>query len=95
MKYTPQRSGLAEFLKGPEVRRVLTEEANRRMARMRALAPKQTGETAASGHLEYGKGVKGDRIVVRIVFEGAAVEQQFGNRRTRATFFMTRALEGD
>jgi len=96
MDYRPERKGMAEFLKGPEARRVCTLAAAYRLARMRALVGKDSGETAASGKLTHGYDrVKGDRVRVSIEFGGAAVQQQFGNRRTRASRFMTRALRGN
>lgn len=86
---------MAVFLMGPDARRVCTLAAAARLAKMRGLVGHDSGDTAASGRLVHGTGgQKNDRVRVTIAFDGAAVEQQFGNQQTPATRFMTRALEG-
>ena len=84
------------FLKGPDARRVVTLAAAARLARARTLVAHVTGDTAGSGRLSHSiGGRKHDRVMVTISFTGAAVQLQFGNRRTRASRFLTRALEGE
>jgi hypothetical protein len=61
---------------------------------MKALMPKDTGHTAATGRVEMMNraGGKRDRMGARIAFDGTAVVAQFGNKRRRATRPMTRAM---
>jgi len=95
MQYQPDFHGMGVFLIGPDARRICTLGAAARLAKARALVGHDTGQTAASGRLVHGiGGRKNDRVKVTIAFDGAAVPQQFGNRHTRATRFLTRALEG-
>lgn len=95
MQYQPDYRGMGKFLLGPDARRVCTLAAAARLARARALVGKDSGDTAASGRLQHGIGGKrNDRVRVTVVFGGAAVQQQFGNRRSPATRFLTRAFEG-
>lgn len=96
MDYRPDFRGMGQFLKGPDARRICTLAAAARLAKARALVGHDSGETAASGRLTHGVGgKKNDRVRVSLEFGGAAVPQQFGNKRTRATRFLTRAFEGD
>lgn len=90
MRYSP--NNMAAFLHGADARRVCTLAAGVALAKARMLVGHDTGDTAASGHLEHGiGGRKNDRVRVSVVFGGAAVPQQFGPRGSR---FLTRALEG-
>jgi len=87
------------FLVGPDARRVCTLGAAARLAKARVLVGGDSGasrhHTAASGRLSHGTGGRRhDRVKVTIVFGGAAVQQQWGNRRTRPSRFLTRAMEG-
>lgn len=94
MRYTPH--DMRPFLVGPDARRVVTLVAAARLAKARTLVGHDTGETARSGQLIHSNagGIQKDRVVVTISFGGHGVAQQFGNRRTPATRFLTRALEG-
>lgn len=96
MRYSPNRLSMGQFLRGPEARRVCTIAAAERLTRARALCPRDTGQTAASGRLVHSSngGVNGDRVQVAVRFDRAAAALQFGNRRTRASRFLTRAFEG-
>ena len=90
MQYTPH--GMADFLNGPDARRVCTLAAGVALAKARALVGKDSGATAKSGRLVHGKGGrKMDRVRVSVAFDGAAPAQQFGRGASR---FRTRALEG-
>ena len=95
MEYRKDTRGMGVFLKGPDMRRVCTLAAASRLTKARALVGHISGDTAASGRLTHGWGGRtDDRVRVTISFGFAAVQQQFGNRRTRASRFLTRALEG-
>lgn len=96
MQYTRDIAGMSKFLVGPDARRVVTLAAAARLAKARGLMRRDTGATAASGRLvQHARGGRrNDRVMVTIAFDGTAVPQQFGNRRTRATRPLTRALEG-
>lgn len=95
MQYNPNFRGMGVFLKSADARRVCTLAAAARLARARALVAHDSGETAASGRLVHGTGGrKNDRVRVSVAFDGAAVQLQFGNRRTTADRFLTRAFEG-
>lgn len=86
---------MGAFLTGPDARRVCTLAAAARLAKARGLMQRDTGDTAASGRLVHGVGGrKNDRVKVTIAFDGTAVAQQWGNKRTRPTRPLTRALEG-
>lgn len=92
MQLRPDPKGMAVFLRGPDARRVTTLAAGAGLARARGLVGRDSGETAASGHLEHGMGGdKQDRVRASVVFAGAAVYQQFTHTGTR---FLTRAFEG-
>lgn len=106
MKYQPNFRGMAEFLMSPDAARVTTAAASAGLARARQLignssgsekrtgATSSPGETARSGRLLHGTGGRrNDRVRVTLAFDGAAVPQQFGNRRTKPTRFLTRAWE--
>jgi hypothetical protein len=99
VEYQRDSKETAQFLLGPELRKVTTLAAGRVLAKARAnlAAHVDTGETMRSGRLVHSTrgGVKKDRVSVSVVFGGNAVPLQFGNRRVRATRFLTRALEGD
>lgn len=90
-----RRGNMGAFLKGPDARRVCTLAAGRVLAKARVIVGKNSGETAASGRLEHGYGIKGDRVRVSVVFGGAAVEEQWGNKRRPASRFLTKALEAE
>lgn len=90
-----RKGDMGDFLQGPECRKVCTLAAGRVLAKARGFVGKDSGGTAASGHLVHGRGVKGDRVMVSVVFEDAAVEEQFGNERRPASRFLTKALEGE
>jgi len=95
MKYTPDTRGMGQWLVGSDARRVTVLAAAARLAKARALMRRDTGETAASGRLIHGRGGrKNDRVMTTIAFDGTAVPQQWGNKRTRATRPLTRAFEG-
>ena len=104
--YQPDFRGMAEFLRGPDAARVVTAAASAGLARARQLvgdssgtaeragATSSPGETARSGRLLHGTGGRrNDRVRVTLAFDGAGVPQQFGNRRTKPTRFLTRAWE--
>lgn len=92
MQYSPSHADMAKFLVGADARRVCTLAAGVALAKARAIVGKDSGNTAASGHIEHGiGGRKNDRVRVSVVFGGAAVQQQFGRGASR---FLTRALEG-
>lgn len=97
MKYQANYQETGRFLLGPECRKVTTLAAAAWLYRARATvlrdsSKEATGTTAASGRLMHGVGgTRGRRVKVSVVFGGAAVQLQFGNRRTRATRFLTRA----
>jgi hypothetical protein len=94
VEYRPDFRGMAEFLRGPDAARVTAAAAGVGLARMRGLVGHDSGETARSGRLLHGTGGRrNDRVRTTIAFDGAMVQQQFGNRRTRATRPMTRAWE--
>lgn len=97
MRY--QKNDMRDFLLGPDMRRVCTLAAARKMAIARTLVGHESGDTARSGRLTHGRDAKGDRVRVVIEFgwtaEGSifgAVEEQFGNKRHPASRFLTRAL---
>jgi hypothetical protein len=93
MRYEPDFRGMSKFLMGSDARRVCTLAAAARLARARALVGKDSGNTAASGRLVHGVGGRRhDRVMVSVVFGGAAVQQQWGRGANR---FLTRAFEGD
>ncbi|MGW4127957.1 hypothetical protein [Amycolatopsis japonica] len=95
MKYRRNSGEAARFLKtNPQLRIALTRAAAAKLARMRSTVSKDSGATAASGRLVHQSraGGKRDRMGVRIAFGGRAVPLQFGNKRTKATRFMTRAM---
>lgn len=95
MKFQRNPRGMGEFLNGPDARRVVALAAARGLAQARASVAHRSGETAASGHLQHGRGGRrNDRVRSTIVFGGAAVPLQFGNARTPATRFLTRAFLG-
>jgi hypothetical protein len=95
MDYRPDHRGMGRFLVGSDARRVCTLAAAAVLARARVLVGHDTGATAASGRLVHGiGGRKNDRVKVTVAFDGAAVQLQFGNARTRATRPLTRALQG-
>jgi hypothetical protein len=92
MEYQPDFKGMGKFLRGADARRVCTLAAAAHLARSRAIVGKDSHGTANSGHLEHGiGGVKKDRVRVSVVFNGAAVEQQWGRGASR---FLTRGFEG-
>lgn len=92
MKYQRNSPESAKFLKGSEMRKVCSLAAGAWLARARLLVGKETGGTAASGHLEHGLGGRNnDRVRVSVVFGGNAVQEQFGNRSRKASRFLTRA----
>jgi hypothetical protein len=94
MEYRPDFRGMAEFLRGPDAARVVTAAATAGLARARQLVGHDSGETARTGRLLHGTGGRrNDRVRATIAFDGAMVQQQFGNRRTKATRPMTRAWE--
>ncbi|MGW4487858.1 hypothetical protein ACWEOE_28920 [Amycolatopsis sp. NPDC004368] len=94
MQYRANYVGMGRFLRGPDARRVTTLAAGRVLAQARAIVRKDTGETAASGRLLHGTGGRRkDRVRVTVAFGGAAVPLQFGNKRTKPTRFLTRAIE--
>jgi hypothetical protein len=94
MQYRADYRGMGKFLLGPDARKVCTLAGGRILGNGRALVSKDSGETAASGRLVHGHGGhRNDRVLVSVVFGGAAVQLQFGNRRTRPTRFLTRASE--
>lgn len=85
---------MAEFLRSPDAARVCTAAASAGLARARQIVGHDSGETARSGRLLHGTGGRrNDRVRVTLAFDGAMVQKQFGNRRTRATRPMTRAWE--
>ncbi len=95
MKYQRNSRETAKFLKAsPQLRIPLTRASAAKLARMRQTVSKHSGATAASGRLVHQAraGGKRDRMGVRIAFEGRAVPLQFGNKRVKATRFMTRAM---
>lgn len=92
MDYRANKRETAAFLKGPQMRRVCTLAAAAWLTRARALVGKETGRTAATGHLEHGYGGRfNDRVRVSVIFGGNAVREQFGNRTRGASRFLTRA----
>lgn len=93
MRYTANYRETGKFLRSQQLRKPLTLAAAKILARGRVLVEKDSGETAASGRLVHltQAGAKRDRIGVSVVFGGAAVAKQFGNKRTRPTRFLTRA----
>lgn len=82
------------MLLSSQLRKPLTLAGARALNRSRTIVRHRSGETAASGRLVHKQraGVKGDRIGVSVVFGGAGVPLQFGNKRTKATRFLTRSL---
>lgn len=63
---------------------ILLEAARRLVPRVAAATPRDIGETAASTHAEGGhRSLDGRTVAARVVQGGAAVQQQFGNRRER------------
>lgn len=95
MQYRRNSGETAKFLRSsPTLRIALTRASAARLARMRILAHKDSGETAASGRLVHQQraGARRDRMGVSIQFGGAAVERQFGNPRVQPDRFMTRAM---
>lgn len=94
MKYERSRIGTAKLLNSSQLRKPLTLAGNRALNRSRLIVRRQSGATAASGRLVHKQhaGIKGDRIGVSVVFGGAGVPLQFGNKRTKATRFLTRSL---
>lgn len=95
MDYKRNSANARAFLLGSQLRVPLTLAGNRWLGKARGLVSKDSGATAASGRLiqKTKAGAKGDRIGVQVRFGGAAVPLQFGNKRTRATRFLTRAGE--
>ena len=95
MKYRRNSRETAQFLEtNPQLRIALTQAAAAPFARMRSTVSKHSGATAASGRMIHQTlaGVKRDRMGVRIAFKGEGVPLQFGNKRVKATRFMTRAM---
>jgi hypothetical protein len=92
MRYRANYTETGRFLLGPECRKVTTLAAAAWLSRARMTVSRDSGATAASGRLVHGVGgTRGRRVKVSVVFGGAAVPLQFGNKRTRATRFLTRA----
>src|SRR5690606_41741930 len=81
MKYTPYR--MDDFLHGGDARRITTLAAGRILARARALAPVDTGETKASGRIVHGRTEDGSRVMPAVEFGGAAVQLEFGRQGNR------------
>lgn len=95
MDFKANGQGMAVFLNGSDARRITALAGARGLAQARAGVKKRSGETAASGHLDHGRGGrKNDRVRTTIVFAGAAVQLQYGNQVTPATRFLTRAFLG-
>lgn len=85
-----------EVRNSPDMARILLTVAARFAPRIAAATPRDTGETAASTHIEGGhRSADGRSVAARVVQSGAAVQQQFGNSRehTPARQF-SRALGG-
>jgi hypothetical protein len=72
-KYTPQRPGIAQYLRNePALRDELERRAHLGAAVGAALAPRRTGELARSGHVEFdgpNGGVKHDRMQYSVIFD--------------------------
>ncbi|MGW4484331.1 hypothetical protein ACWEOE_10885 [Amycolatopsis sp. NPDC004368] len=95
MRYQRNSRETARFLRtSSTLRFALTRASAAKLARMRVLAHKDSGETAATGRLVHQQraGGRRDRMGVSIQFSGAAVERQFGNARVQPDRFMTRAM---
>lgn len=71
-----------EIRNSPTVAAILLATAQRLVPRVAANTPRDTGETAASTHAEGGhRSLDGRSVAARVIQSGAAVQQQFGNRR--------------
>lgn len=99
--YVPDHRGTGQILKSSEMARVVLAAAEVGADAARAAAPKDTGELAASIHVEYGGdsgGLKGDRVEALIVADARhAAAVQFGTKYQRAQPYLdaaTEAIEG-
>lgn len=97
MRYEPDYRGTGRLLRTAEMARVVLAAAEHGADAARLAVPRNTGELAASVHVEYAGdngGARGDRVEARIVADAphaAAVE--FGNARTQARPFLQAAID--
>ena len=95
MKYQRSSKGTAQLLLSSQLRKPLTLAGIRVMGKARAnFRSANAPKTADSGRIVQRSraGVRGDRVGLSIVFRGASVPMQFGNKKTRPTRPLTRAL---
>jgi hypothetical protein len=90
VRFDRNRTAIGKILNSPETERALVARAGPMAEQIRARTPEDSGETAASTRVEPGhRNAKGDRIAVRIVQDGAALQLQYGHGNTRAIRHMT------
>lgn len=90
MEFARNRTAIGKLLNSPGAERALLRAAEPMAARIRAATPVKSGETAESTRVETGhRNAKGDRIAVRIVQDGAALQLQYGQGNTKAVRQMT------
>lgn len=94
MKYQRSSKGTLQLLNSSQLRKPLTAAGARVANKVRRNINRDTGRTVASVHIRQRQhaGIKGDRIGLSIIVRGAGVPLQFGNKRTKATRPLTRAL---
>lgn len=72
----------AEVKRSARTAQVLVQAAGRIAPAIAAATPVDTGQTRGSTHVEGGhRSADGESVAARIVQDGAAVQQQFGNSR--------------
>lgn len=82
------RRGMGAFLRSAQVQAGCVRAAGPEAARIRAATPVDTSETVDSTRVEPAD--FGDRKGALIIQEGAAVQLNFGNARTRAIHHVDR-----
>ena len=84
MDYRLNRDLQSQIHNHPDTARLLVQVATRYAARLAAATPADTGLTRASTRVEGGhRSSDGRSVAARVVQGGAAVPQQWGNRRER------------